>query len=81
MGDTGDEDTQGDTYDMRNGRRVPVPAIFIPVGQVVRVTPHVPPPELQYRASYTHYGYELLKTRLMTVDIQLSSRHPQRWAV
>ena len=90
QGTTGDEPTEGDTYDNVEynppGRepfavRTLVPAIFIPVGKIVRVSPHLPPTESQYLASYATNTYEMFKTRLQTVDIQLGARYPMTWGI
>jgi hypothetical protein len=81
FGNTGDEETEGNTYDIVQGAKRFVPAVFIPVGRVERVTPHLPAPDAKMRAMRNNTSYEFMKTRLQTVDLQLGIRYPTTWAV
>lgn len=82
LGNTGDEKTEGNTYDWDNdGNKKFVPAVFIPVGRVERVMPHLPAPDAKMRAMHNNTSYEFMKTRLQTVDLQLGIRYPTTWAV
>lgn len=67
-------DANGDTYDMVDGKKTYVPAIFIPIGYIERCS-EVPVNEKQIRTgTWSYNAYELMKTRRQTVDIYLTSR-------
>lgn len=85
VGNMGDEEYNGDTYDLvyidNEEYNVKVPAIFIPVGRVVRVSPQEPSSDTKLFASFSYAAYELMKTRQQTVDLQLGIRYPMVWGV
>lgn len=92
MGYSNDLDTDGDTYDYKyvklaGGRnemmpiKITVPAIFIPVGRVIRVSPQEPSDDVKYHASFSYSAYEMTKTRRQTVDLDLGIRYPSLWGV
>lgn len=60
---------------------VNVPAVFIPVGRVIRISPQ-PVARDEKKAAFCQYlDYEALKTSMKTVDLYLNARYPQLWGV
>jgi hypothetical protein len=61
--------------------KVNVPAIFIPVGRVIRISPQPVGNEAKKDASCQYESYEMMKTRRQTVDLYLNARYPFTWGI